>query len=41
VLIGTPTTAMWDTRLGDAMREVGRAVEEERVTDDLVADLGA
>jgi uncharacterized protein (TIGR02679 family) len=41
VLIGTPTTAMWDTRLGDAMREVGRAVEEERVTDDLAADLGA
>ena len=38
-LAGLPTEAVWDAALGAAMREAGRAVEEERVVDDLVADL--
>ena len=38
-LTGAGTEAVWDFGLGAAMREAGRAVEEERVVDDLVADL--
>ena len=38
-LTGAGTEAVWDSGLGAAMREAGRAVEEERVVDDLVADL--
>ena len=38
-LTGAGAEAVWDSGLGAAMREAGRAVEEERVVDDLVADL--
>ncbi|MDN5750744.1 MAG: TIGR02679 family protein [Pseudonocardia sp.] len=38
-LAGSPTEASWDPGLGAAMRAAGRAVEEERVLDDLVDDL--
>lgn len=38
-LRGTPTDASWDPDLADAMREVGRQVEEEAVVDDRLADL--
>jgi uncharacterized protein (TIGR02679 family) len=38
-LTGTPAEAVWDAALGTAMREAGHAVEEERVVDELVADL--
>jgi uncharacterized protein (TIGR02679 family) len=40
-LTGTRAEASWDAHLGTAMREIGRAVEEERVVDELVADLRA
>ncbi|MFI1580985.1 TIGR02679 family protein [Embleya sp. NPDC020630] len=40
-LTGAPTTAAWDPELADAMRDVGRRVEEETVLDDLLADLRA
>jgi uncharacterized protein (TIGR02679 family) len=40
-LTGTPAEASWDAHLGTTMREIGRAVEEERVVDELVADIGA
>ncbi len=39
-LTGGPVDAVWDPGLASALRERGRAVEEERVLDDLVADLG-
>jgi uncharacterized protein (TIGR02679 family) len=38
-LAGTPVVAAWDGDLGAAMGEVGVAVEEEHVIDDLVTDL--
>ncbi|WP_233159666.1 TIGR02679 family protein [Pseudonocardia sp. MH-G8] len=38
-LAGEPTTCGWDTDLDAAMRQVGRAVEEEGVLDDLLHDL--
>lgn len=38
-LDGDPVTPTWDASLGTAMAEIGRAVEEERVVDDLVHDL--
>lgn len=38
-LTGVPVDASWDAELGEAMRREGHAVEEERVLDDLVADL--
>jgi uncharacterized protein (TIGR02679 family) len=38
-LRGNPVTATWDSRLTDAMLEVGVKVEEERVLGDLLADL--
>jgi uncharacterized protein (TIGR02679 family) len=38
-LTSMPVEASWDAHLGTAMREIGRAVEEERVVDELVADL--
>jgi len=31
--------ACWDPALSTAMRELGKVVEEERVVDDLIADL--
>lgn len=40
-LTGEPTACTWDPELGDAMRGTGHAVEEERVLDELLADLGA
>ncbi|HEV7897346.1 MAG TPA: TIGR02679 domain-containing protein [Planosporangium sp.] len=39
VLLGVPTDTPWDPLLGDAMRQVGRAVMEERLLDDLLRDL--
>jgi uncharacterized protein (TIGR02679 family) len=38
-LRGRPVAAAWDSRLSDAMLEVGVKVEEERVLGDLLADL--
>ena len=38
-LTGQPVEACWDSSLAAAMRELGRGVEEERVVDDLIADL--
>lgn len=38
-LRGSPVEASWDPHLADAMRHAGHAVEEERVLDDLIADL--
>lgn len=38
-LEGTAVTARWDPALTAAMRQVGRAVHEEAVLDELVADL--
>jgi uncharacterized protein (TIGR02679 family) len=38
-LRGRPVTAIWDPALTQAMLEVGVKVEEERVLDDLLADL--
>jgi uncharacterized protein (TIGR02679 family) len=38
-LTGVPAEAAWDADLGAAMRAAGRAVEEERVVDDLLDDL--
>jgi Protein of unknown function C-terminus (DUF2399) len=38
-LRGTPVTATWDPALTQAMLELGVKVEEERVLDDLLADL--
>jgi uncharacterized protein (TIGR02679 family) len=38
-LAGVPTEASWDPDLAAAMREAGLVVEEERVVDELVADL--
>jgi uncharacterized protein (TIGR02679 family) len=38
-LRGSPVTATWDPALTEAMRELGVKVEEERVLDDLLADL--
>ena len=38
---GTPVAASWDPRLGDAMRRVGRRIEEELVVDELLVDLVA
>lgn len=40
-LRGPESTASWDSHLAVAMHRVGRAVEEESVIDDLLADLGA
>lgn len=39
-LVGRPRATPWDERLSAAMSEVGVQVEEERVLDDLLADLG-
>jgi uncharacterized protein (TIGR02679 family) len=39
-LRGRPVTATWDPALTQAMRELGVQVEEERVLDNLLADLG-
>jgi uncharacterized protein (TIGR02679 family) len=39
-LRGRPVTATWDPALTQAMRELGVKVEEERVLDNLLADLG-
>ena len=36
----TPTEASWDPALSDEMARAGRAVHEELVLDDLLADLG-
>jgi uncharacterized protein (TIGR02679 family) len=38
-LRGSPVTATWDPGLTRAMLELGVKVEEERVLDDLLADL--
>ncbi|MGH3587280.1 MAG: TIGR02679 family protein [Pseudonocardia sp.] len=38
-LAGEPAACAWDPDLGAVMRRVGRAVEEERVLDDLLDDL--
>ncbi|MBA3907780.1 MAG: TIGR02679 family protein, partial [Pseudonocardiales bacterium] len=38
-LTGAPVEASWDPGLATTMRTAGRAIEEERVIDDLVADL--
>jgi uncharacterized protein (TIGR02679 family) len=38
-LSGTPTAASWDSGLADAMREVGRRIEEELVARDLLETL--
>jgi hypothetical protein len=40
-LIGTPTRTPWDESLGESMRRAGRAVMEERLLDQLLADLRA
>ncbi|MGW0517123.1 TIGR02679 family protein [Crossiella sp. NPDC003009] len=40
-LRGTPVTASWDTGLAGAIHQVGRRIEEELVTDDLLMDLRA
>jgi uncharacterized protein (TIGR02679 family) len=39
-LAGVPTPATWDTDLKAAMSDIGTAVDEEHVIDDLVGDLG-
>jgi uncharacterized protein (TIGR02679 family) len=39
LLDGAAVAAAWDAALGEAMRARGRAVHEEAVVDDLVADL--
>ncbi|MGI9001131.1 MAG: TIGR02679 family protein [Pseudonocardia sp.] len=39
-LTGLPIEASWDPDLAAAMRDLGRSVEEERMIDDLVTDLG-
>ena len=39
-LTGSPTTASWDPRLGEAMRAAGRRVEEELVAEELLEDVG-
>lgn len=39
-LEGTPMTAGWDEDLRSAMEQTDRAVYEERLVDDLLADLG-
>ncbi|MCY7340733.1 MAG: TIGR02679 family protein [Pseudonocardia sp.] len=39
-ITGTPVEASWDPQLKEAMRATGQAVEEERVVDILVDDLG-
>lgn len=38
-LTGTPAEAAWDAELATSMTRAGRGVEEERVLDDLIADL--
>ena len=38
-LRGKQVEATWDGSLAPAMRELGRAVEEERTVDDLISDL--
>ena len=38
-LEGRPVEASWDGELASAMRELGRAVHEEEVLEDLLADL--
>ncbi len=38
-LEGEPAACSWDAELAEAMRRTGRAVEEERVLDDLLDDL--
>ncbi|MGI8800249.1 MAG: TIGR02679 family protein [Pseudonocardia sp.] len=38
-LVSQPVEACWDPALSTAMRELGKVVEEERVVDDLIADL--
>ena len=38
-LEGEPAACTWDADLAEAMRRTGRAVEEERVLDDLLDDL--
>jgi uncharacterized protein (TIGR02679 family) len=38
-LVGRPVRAIWDGELTGAMRELGVKVEEERVLDELLADL--
>jgi uncharacterized protein (TIGR02679 family) len=40
-LTGEPAACTWDPGLGEAMRSTGHAVEEERVLDELLADLDA
>lgn len=40
-LHGTPVSAAWDPNLEAAMVEVGRAVHEEQVLEDLLGDLAA
>ncbi|MEU0155864.1 TIGR02679 family protein [Micromonospora fulviviridis] len=40
-LLGTPVGTPWDESLGESMRRAGRAVMEERVLDQLLADLRA
>jgi hypothetical protein len=40
-LRGRPVTATWDPALSATMREMGMAVVEEAVLDDLRADLEA
>jgi uncharacterized protein (TIGR02679 family) len=39
LLAGPAISPVWDAALGEAMRARGRAVHEEAVIDDLVADL--
>jgi hypothetical protein len=38
-LTGDPVPTPWDPELRETMRETGRAVYEETVTDQLLADL--
>jgi uncharacterized protein (TIGR02679 family) len=40
-LAGSPAASAWDPDLADAMRAEGRAVMEERLVEELVADLAA
>jgi TIGR02679 family protein len=40
-LTGQPVDACWDPELTAAIRSLSRAVEEERVIDDLIADLAS
>jgi hypothetical protein len=40
-LTGEPVTCAWDAELAEAMQRTGHAVEEERVLDELLADLAA